>query len=442
MVPESSTNKDFKEKLFALSEVQEGREKIYERIYLLPFELDADDFINILKKLLNYPDGVEALKNNWRIILNNSSNPESVLEVYRSNQEIAKSLVTDVPYLMEYSNIMDYGKIAKQLSLIEGGAEAISENFDELLKFSISNYDSIFIPAIQTSNGRKKAKENFEILKENADIEEFFRFIEEIKDIPEFEEEYNKYYFWSKLYSQVMPEKPEAMDIYEIMRLNGEEAKKRLDLIEAPDRITLTFEELVKSNDLEEKQMVLEAVSNGNPFKYLSKGSTSLVLQTGDQIVKIGFGRMQFKVPYHPRIMMPYFRKQYEDDSILEVYNLGITESAKITDDELLKIYKELESAGILWGDARKENLLVLREDNELPDFIKNSPDFNVFGFLEDSEFPTTEHKILKKGDIVVCDLDYLYTKDDPNYAEGLPDDVIRAYVLSKRKKDEEEIRE
>lgn len=434
MSPEKMVNKEFEKKLFTLAEVQEGREEIYKKIYLLPFELGKEQLIRMLRKLLNYPDGVEALKNNWRIILNNSSNSEEILEVYRSNPEISKLVVADVPYLMKYSNIMDYGKIAKQISGFEGGEVAIAENFDELLNFCYSNYDSIFISALQTSAGRKKAKENFGVLRESATAQEFFRFIEKIEDIPEFEEEYQKYSFWMKMYNEVMPDSPPKLNIYEVMRLDSKQAKKMLELEEAQDIVNITFKKLIISNNLEEKQLILEAVSRGEPFEYVSTGSSSLVLKTGEQIVKLGAGRQKFKVPYHPRIMMPYFRKQYEDNSVLEVYNLGITESDKITDDELLNIYKELEAAGILWGDARKENLLILKEDNKLPDFIQNSPDFNVFGFLESAEFPTNEHEVLKKGNIVICDLDYLYAKDDPDYTEGMPDDIIEDYLISKRK--------
>ena len=76
---------------------------------------------------------------------------------------------------------------------------------------------------------------------------------------------------------------------------------------------------------------------------------------------------------------------------------------------------------------------LELLEDNVLPDYIrKESEDFNLFGFLKDSRFPTNEHKVLKKGDIVICDLDMLYAKDDPDYEDGLLDDVIREYLERK----------
>lgn len=136
---------------------------------------------------------------------------------------------------------------------------------------------------------------------------------------------------------------------------------------------------------------------------------------------------------------MPWFRKKYSDNSVLEVFNYGNTKSADITDDILLEIYKEFEAAGIKWGDARKTNLLVLESDNVLPDFIKSSQ-FNLFGFLEDDRFPTNNHKALKKGDLVVCDLDMLYAVDDPEYQEGLLDEVIEKYLYSKKVRQQEEI--
>ena len=153
-------------------------------------------------------------------------------------------------------------------------------------------------------------------------------------------------------------------------------------------------------------------------------------------MAKIGSKKRKFEIPYHPRLMMPYFRKRYEDDSTLEIYNLGNTESVKITDESLLEIYKELEKAGIIWTDAHKENIVELLSDNILPDFIK-SEDFNLFGFLEDERFPTIKHRPLKKGDLVVCDLDMLYLKDDPDIQIGLQDDVILQYQKSKTKEAE-----
>ena len=118
----------------------------------------------------------------------------------------------------------------------------------------------------------------------------------------------------------------------------------------------------------------------------------------------------------------------------MEIFNLGVTDPAKITDQKLLEIYKELEDAGIRWEDAKKENLLVLTKDNEIPDFVQ-SEDFNLFGFLKDERFPTKKHKALKKGDIVICDLDMLYTLDEQTYLSGDPDYIISRYLMLKKNK-------
>lgn len=192
-----------------------------------------------------------------------------------------------------------------------------------------------------------------------------------------------------------------------------------------------SIEEL-NQDERQEKALVLEHISGGNPFQFKSSGTSGLILKTGEQVVKLTLGKRKFEVPYHPRIMMPYFRKKYSDDSCLEVFNYGNVESADITDKKVLEIYKELESDGILWGDASKRNLVVLLKDNDLPDFIA-SKEFNVFGFLEDSRYPTDNHKPLKAGDIVVCDLDMLYVKGDPDYQLGDVDDIIDAYLMSQR---------
>ena len=135
--------------------------------------------------------------------------------------------------------------------------------------------------------------------------------------------------------------------------------------------------------------------------------------------------------------MMPQLRKKYEDGSMLEILNFGNVKSANITDEKLLEIYKELEEAGIIWTDAQKANLVELIEDNDLPDYNLGK-DFNLYGFLEDPRYPTENHKALKKGDIVICDLDDLYLKDDPILEfmyVGMPDPVITKYLEEKEKK-------
>ena len=425
---------EYIDKILALTKVKSGREEIYAKLAYLTLDLNEKDLVKVLTELLKYQDGVDILKEKWKMLLNNSQNSIDTLRVYKENPEISKLVLSNIPFLINYTDIFDSGLIAKELIDFDEGEEAIAENFDVLLEDCASNFDSLYIPLLKDEKHRKIAKENFEILKQNATVPEFFNFIRKIENFPEFEKEFNKYSFFEKLYNSIKVEVPEIPSIEEISLMDEKDISKTLKMQDVPRIIDIEFKNLVNSKDIEEKQLILEEVSNGNDFEFLDVGSSSLVLKTGKQVVKLGAGRRNYEVPYHPRLMMPYFRKQYDDNTILEVYNLGITEPALISDQELLNIYKELEDAGILWSDAKKDNLLVLSEDNDLPDFIKKSPDFNVFGFLDDDNFPTEQHVSLKKGDIVICDLDYLYVKGDPNYSVGIPDNIILDYISKQRK--------
>ena len=404
-----------------------ARQEIYSQIAMLPFCMQTEEFEELLKLLYRYPDGVEALKNNWRIILNNAKRPIQILDIYKQNNEIAKQVLADIPYVIEYANIDDAGIIAKAISSFENGKKAISVNFEIFLRESYSNLGLIFSSALQDTKRTQDIKDNLDILQLHS--KDFLKFIPTLKDKKEFEKEYKKYAILSELYDSIKVEGEEEFNIDEYGYCNSQISTDSLYKMNKRDVI---FRNILRSEDLDEKLYILETVTNGNKCEYKTIGNDSIIFQVGDQIIKLGEDLdEQFEIPYHPRLMMPYFRKKYKDRSVLEVYNLGNAESIKITDEELLEIYKELEEAGILWGDARKDNLLVLLSDNVLPDFIK-SEDFNLFGFMKDEKFPTTNHKVLKKGEVVICDLYFLFAKGDPNYKEGCLDQVILDYINKK----------
>lgn len=403
------------------------RQEIYSQIAMLPFCMQTEEFEELLKLLYRYPDGVEALKNNWRIILNNAKRPIQILDIYKQNNEIAKQVLADIPYVIEYANIDDAGIIAKAISSFENGKKAISVNFEIFLRESYSNLGLIFSSALEDTKRTQDIKDNLDILQLHS--KDFLKFIPTLKDKKEFEKEYKKYAILSELYDSIKVEGEEEFNIDEYGYCNSQISTDSLYKMNKRDVI---FRNILRSEDLDEKLYILETVTNGNKCEYKTIGNDSIIFQVGDQIIKLGEDLdEQFEIPYHPRLMMPYFRKKYKDRSVLEVYNLGNAESIKITDEELLEIYKELEEAGILWGDARRDNLLVLLSDNVLPDFIK-SEDFNLFGFMKDEKFPTTNHKVLKKGEVVICDLYFLFAKGDPNYKEGCLDQVILDYINKK----------
>lgn len=401
----------------------------------------------LISELMKYPDGLETIKTNWKMLINNSKKPEVLIQILGSNEQIRKEMLENISYFFKYADIENAAILAREISALDGGDEVISQNFDEFFEDSMANADYVVIPTIQTEDGKEKVKNRFEeiknsFFKERYDIpknpEGFFRVIKALEGVEGFEDIYEEYKFWADLYFQVHVPENKSLEIKQIFEMTQMEMIEKLNNMMARKVKDEEFSKMVYSPDREEKKLILEEVANGNEYKYKSVGSSSLLIQAGNQVVKLGAGRRKYEIPYHPRIMMPYFRKKYDDGSCLEVFNYGNTKSAKITDEVLLEIYKELENDGIIWGDARKDNLLELVKDNELPSFIRGK-DFNIFGFLNDSRYPTDEHKALKAGDIVVCDLDMLYVKGDPDFMDGIRDDIIIDYINEKKAKEREQ---
>lgn len=307
---------------------------------------------------------------------------------------------------------------------------------------------------LKSEDGRKYIKDNFEDIKKllleesrERNLCSFFEFVENLKLFSEFEEEYEEYSFWGNLYKEIeIPKydlKSAGYSITDIFKMRDTELRKLRALKDGKIMKDVVFRNIILSQDQisrPEKQIILQEISKGEKYKFISAGTSSLILQTRDQVVKLGF-RRKFEIPYHPRIMMPYFRKKYNDDSCLEIFNYANVESTDITDEKVLEIYKELEKDGIIWGDASKRNLVVLQKDNNLPDYI-TSDEFNVLGFLEDCNFPTNNHIALKKGDIVICDLDMLYSKDDPFISYGDIDDIIESYIARQMRESRNKTRE
>ena len=197
-----------------------ARQEIYSQIAMLPFCMQTEEFEELLKLLYRYPDGVEALKNNWRIILNNAKRPIQILDIYKQNNEIAKQVLADIPYVIEYANIDDAGIIAKAISSFENGKKAISVNFEIFLRESYSNLGLIFSSALEDTKRTQDIKDNLDILQIHS--KDFLKFIPTLKDKKEFEKEYKKYAILSELYDSIKVEGEEEFNIDEYGYCNSQ----------------------------------------------------------------------------------------------------------------------------------------------------------------------------------------------------------------------------
>lgn len=431
---EKNIRKNIQKIIPRLSE-EDVKNKMGEFIDLIAKVVNPNDMSFLIEELMKIPEYKELLESKWEKIVYSSKDSNEVIRVLEKDEKIREKMINQFQRIVATANITSYPDLAQGFTQFENGLKVVLENFEILAQKTKKDYDTLYMCVLGSEEGRKTAKKNYSRIRDMAPLSEFFNFIRSIKNIDEFSLEYENFGYWAELYEQIkIPSPEDVLAGRNYNRLSHDEQLKYGEYKTAEYLKEKIFFNLLFDRTRFEKQMILQEVAKGREYEYYTAGSSSIVLKIDDIIVKLGTERRNFAVPYHPRLIMPIFRKEYGDATFIEISNFAERSSPEITDEKLLEIYKELEEAGILWSDARKNNLVVLKKDNELPDFIA-SKEFNVFGFLEDARFPTTEHKALKKGDIVICDLDMLYAKGDPNYEEGNPAPIIKKYIKKNKEK-------
>lgn len=147
----------------------------------------------------------------------------------------------------------------------------------------------------------------------------------------------------------------------------------------------------------------------------MTGGSYSAVYEIGSKILKIGKAACTYKVPKNNkrflqslfRFQFPFTNQQdYEDDFRIEIMEKCDTKS-NITDDELYELWEDIRRDGMIWTDISKSNVGRLLRDNKIYfNGIENVYKPNL-GFEENNDV-----EVLKKGELVLIDLDYVYSID------------------------------
>lgn len=166
------------------------------------------------------------------------------------------------------------------------------------------------------------------------------------------------------------------------------------------------------------KELLDETNSNYTDINFLDAGTFSEVYQIGNKVLKIGDRLNQYIIPNHRRLLQPIARANYtlEDGSIISciqitaLVDIDFSKEEK-TDEKLYEIYKELRNDGILWLDAKWENLGKLLEDN-LTIWRGKIVDVDPKSVGFDKKY---DGEALKKGEIVITDLDMVYREENPN---------------------------
>lgn len=141
-------------------------------------------------------------------------------------------------------------------------------------------------------------------------------------------------------------------------------------------------------------------------------GSYSCVYKIGTKVLKIGKKRQVFELKNNKRFLPSILRKELlvkGPDENKFIITLEITEfvnTSNITEDDVYLIFKELRSEGLLWTDPRIDNIGKLNRPNQI--FFPGMDSVSH----EVQNYYSNEYDILKKGDLVIIDNDYIYPTD------------------------------
>lgn len=149
-------------------------------------------------------------------------------------------------------------------------------------------------------------------------------------------------------------------------------------------------------------------------LEYIGTGSLTSVYKLGNKVIKFGKNRLTDKIPYHKRILQPLIRRKVLSGfrSLYIEISEYIQPDNSITDEDAYLIYKELRDDGIIWLDAKRENLGRLEKDNiayfNEPLYVKNE----TVGYIPET---LSQDKPLQKGELVIIDTDFLFRENDFN---------------------------
>lgn len=198
-------------------------------------------------------------------------------------------------------------------------------------------------------------------------------------------------------------------------------------------QVATTCGRIVGQKKSKEIESIIKVVDKDAKPEICGIGGFSIALKDGGKVFKIGGDRLKhspFEIPNHPRLLRPIIRKK--DVSTLENHPIyfeiqdEVDTNIEVTDEELLEIYKELRVAGLKWCDAKKQNLGRLRADNCGYPIGDGVPSNNQsLGLKGEDSFGSS----LKKGDLVIIDLDLIYPLDciEADFTPSVPD-FIREY--------------
>ncbi len=163
-------------------------------------------------------------------------------------------------------------------------------------------------------------------------------------------------------------------------------------------------------------------------------GGFSRVLLIGSKVIKIG-DRITKKFPNNPYIVTPLLRKelQFGDEHCFIEVTERVDTTKTVTEEDLYQLFKHLRDLKLDWTDIKSANVGRLTKENIIHWRESLKPTEEVLG-LDNKRGEI----ILKEGDLVILDADFIYDEADPNinYTNNkeLHDKFEKRYQSEKKK--------
>lgn len=328
------------------------------------------------------------------------NNPKKILKL--------KENFTEYLDLCNEQNIINY---INEIKSIKGMENTLYYNSDSICsKFGIGTILKI--------TQKMEFRERFEYIHEMYEgiRLKYYTMDEFLDDLMEYNE--------TKYICDNMEQVINSSDIHSLIKLDLLKKLKQLDSDKfgkmhslIVSKITEVKPKFMDSTILFGLTTIVDEIANNenvdiSDIEYIATGSLADVYKLGNKVIKFGRNRLTDKIPYHKRILQPLIRRKVLSgfkDLYIEISEY-IQPDSSITDEDAYLVYKELRDDGIIWLDAKRENLGRLEKDNiahfNEPLYVKNE----TIGYIPET---LNEDEPLQKGELVIIDTDFLFREKD-----------------------------
>lgn len=148
-------------------------------------------------------------------------------------------------------------------------------------------------------------------------------------------------------------------------------------------------------------------------INFWGAGGYSAVYEIGNKVFKIGTKRESKSFPNNPYIIQPLLRESFDLPYGRFIF-LEVTEkvntNGKFDNEDVYALYKNMRDMGLLWADPKIANIGKLEKDNT----VHWNTDLNPTDASLELKDKTND-QILKSGDNVVLDADFIFPATDAN---------------------------